>query len=58
MEAYKSEFINFMVESDVIKIWRFHIKKRKKITIFHECRSICDRFTVKETWRVLCKSNP
>ena len=48
METYKQEFIDFMVESDVLK----------KISIFHECRSLCDRFPVKETWRVLCKGNP
>ena len=30
MEAYKQEFIEFMVESNVLK--------------FGECRSICDRF--------------
>ena len=38
MEAYKKEFIEFMVESDVLKF-----------AILHECRSICDRFSVKET---------
>ena len=42
MEAYKKEFIEFMVG-------RFHTEKRKKISILHECRSICDRFSVKET---------
>ena len=46
MEAYKKEFIEFMVESE---IRRFHTEKRKKISILHECRSICDRFSVKET---------
>ena len=43
MEAYKQEFIEFMVESDVLKFGDF------KISILHECRSICDRFSVKET---------
>lgn len=27
MESYKSEFIDFMVESDVLKIWRFYVEK-------------------------------
>lgn len=35
-----------------------NIKEWKKISIFHECRSLCDRISVKETWRILCKSNP
>lgn len=49
MEAYKKEFIEFMVESDVLKFGDFTLKSRKKISILHECRSICDRFSVKET---------
>ncbi len=28
MESYKKEFIEFMVESDVLKIWRFYLKER------------------------------
>ena len=27
METYKQEFIDFMVESDVLKIWRFYVEK-------------------------------
>ena len=27
MEQYKREFIEFMVESDVLKIWRIYIKR-------------------------------
>ena len=46
MEAYKQEFIEFMVESD----WRVYPEKRQKISIFYERRSLCDRFPVKETW--------
>ena len=34
MEAYKQEFIEFMVESDVFKIWRVYPEKRQKISIF------------------------
>lgn len=57
MEAYKKEFIEFMVDCDVLKFGDFTLEKRKKIPIFHECRSICNRIPVKETWRVLRKSN-
>ena len=28
MEQYKQEFIEFMVESNVLKFWRFYIKER------------------------------
>ena len=57
MEQYKQEFIEFMVESRCFKIWRVYLEERQKVSVFYECRSICDRFPVKETWRVLCKSN-
>ena len=50
MEQYKQEFIEFMVDSDVLEIWRIYIEKRKKISVLYECRRICDRFSVKETW--------
>ena len=30
MEQYKKEFIEFMVESQVLKFWRVHPEKRKK----------------------------
>ena len=43
MEAYKQEFIDFMVDCD--EIWRIHIKEWKKVPILHECGSICDWFT-------------
>ena len=45
MEAYKQEFIDFMVESDVLKFGEFYIKEWKKVPILHECGSICDWFT-------------
>ena len=45
MERYKEEFIEFMVESDCLVIWRIYAEKWKKITIFHERGSICDRLT-------------
>ena len=28
MEQYKQEFINFMVESEVLKFWRIYLKER------------------------------
>ena len=52
------EFIEFMVESDVLKVRRFYVKERKKISVFHECGRICDRYPVKETGRVLRKGDP
>ena len=44
MEAYKQEFIDFMVESDVLKFGEFTLEW-KKVPILHECGSICDWFT-------------
>ena len=43
MEQYKQEFIEFMVESDVLKFGEFHTEKWKKISVFYECGSLCDR---------------
>ena len=45
MEQYKQEFIEFMVESDVLKF-----EEWTQIPIFYECRSLCDRFTVNASW--------
>ena len=58
MEQYKQEFIQFMVDSDVLKFGEFTLKKRKKISVLYERRGICDGSPVEETRRVLCKSNP
>ncbi len=58
MESYKSEFIEFMVESDVLKFGDFTLKSGRKSPFFYECRCIRDRFPVKETRRVLCKGDP
>ena len=35
MESYKQKFIEFMVESDVLKFGEFTLKKRKKITVLY-----------------------
>ena len=42
MEQYKQEFIEFMVESNVLKFGDFTLKSGRK-SPFYECRSICDR---------------
>ena len=34
MEQYKQEFIEFMVDSQVLKIWRIYIEEWKKISDF------------------------
>ena len=44
MESYKQEFIEFMVESDVLKFGVFTLKW-KKISVFYECRSLRNRIT-------------
>ena len=44
-ELQEQEFIEFMVESNVLKFGEFHIKERQKISVLYECRSICDRYT-------------
>ena len=59
MESYKQEFIEFMVDSDVLKFWRIHIEKRKEISVFYECRRICDRFAaLKKLGEYYAKSDP
>ena len=57
MEQYKREFIEFMVESDVLKFGEFTLKSGRKSPFFM-MQELCDRISVKETWRILCKSNP
>ena len=44
MESYKQEFIEFMVDSDVLKFGEFTLKSGRKSPVFYECRRICDRF--------------
>ena len=34
MEAYKQEFIEFMVDSDVLKFGEFTLKSGRKISVF------------------------
>ena len=40
MEQYKKEFIEFMVQSHVLKFGDFTLK----------CGGLCDRLSVKEAW--------
>ncbi len=49
MEQYKQEFIEFMVDSDVLKFGEFTLKSGRKSPFFHECRSLCDRQTASQT---------
>ena len=48
MEQYKQEFIEFMVDSQVLKFGEFTIEEWKKISVFYECGWICNRFSVKK----------
>lgn len=50
MEQYKKEFIEFMVESDVLKFGDFTLKSGRKSPFFYECRSLCYRKSVVKTW--------
>ena len=34
MEQYKQEFIEFMVDSEVLKFGEFTLKSRKKVPVF------------------------
>ena len=59
MEAYKQEFIDFMVESDVLKFGDFTLKSGRKSPFFMNAGAYVTGFPVwKETRRVLCKGDP
>ena len=38
MDSYKQEFINFMVESEVLKFGEFTLKSGRKVSVLHERR--------------------
>ena len=57
MEQYKKEFIEFMVESDVLKFGEFTLKSGRKSPFFYECGGLCDRHTAPPSRRILCKSD-
>ena len=58
MEQYKQEFIEFMVDSDVLKFGEFTLKSGRKSPFFYECGRLCDRISAEEAGRVLRESDP
>ena len=51
MEQYKQEFIEFMVDSKVLKFGEFTLKERYvKSPFFMNAGAICNRFSAEETW--------
>lgn len=58
MESYKSEFIEFMVESDVLKFGDFTLKSGRKSPFFMNAGAYVTGSQLKETRRVLCKGDP
>ena len=57
MEAYKQEFIEFMVDCEVLKFGSFVTKERKKYPVFCKYRILPYRRTAAQTGRILCKSD-
>ena len=57
MEQYKQEFIEFMIDCNVLKIWRFYYEIRKKDTIFCKYRILPYRCAASQAGTVLCKSD-
>ena len=51
MEQYKQEFIEFMVDSEVLKFGEFTLKSGRKSPFFMNAGGYV---TVKKTWRILC----
>ena len=56
MEQYKQEFIEFMVESDVLKFGEFTLKSGRKSSVFYECGRLCDRGAAAEAGTVYAKA--
>ena len=57
MEQYKQEFIEFMVDSDVLKFGEFTLKSGRKSPFLYECGSLCDGSAASEAGAVLCQSD-
>ena len=57
MEQYKQEFIEFMVESDVLKFGEFTLKSGRKSPFFMNAGGLCDRIPADASGRVLCQSD-
>ena len=58
MEAYKQEFIEFMVDSNVLKFGEFTLKSGRKSPFFMNAGAYVTGSQLKETRRILRKSNP
>ena len=58
VEEYKREFIDFMVESDVLKFGEFTLEKRAQVPVLHERRRLCDRRAAPPARAVLRPRNP
>ena len=57
MEQYKQEFINFMVESEVLKFGEFTLKSGRKSPFFMNDGCICNRYAAAPSGRVLRKGD-
>ena len=57
MEQYKQEFIEFMIDCNVLKFGDFVTKSGRKTPIFCKHRILSYRSSVKKIRPVLCKSN-
>lgn len=58
MEAYKQEFIKFMVESDVLKFGSFTLKSGRQSPFFMNARRLRDGLSAQEAGRVLRPGHP
>ena len=45
MEQYKQEFIEFMVDCNVLRFGEFTLRERQKVPVFYECRTLCNGCT-------------
>ena len=57
MEQYKQEFIEFMVDSQVLKFGEFTLKSGRKSPFFMNAGGYVTGSQFKKTWGILCKSN-
>ena len=57
MEQYKQEFIEFMVDCAALKFGDFTLKSGRKSPFFMNAGAYVTGSQLKETWRVLRKSN-
>ena len=57
MEAYKQEFIKFMVESDVLKVRQLYASRRPPVPVLYERRRLSDGLSA-QAERVLRPCHP